>query len=139
MFIGLRLEHRKENMDRAVIEGVTFALKQTFELIQKLGVDIKEIRITGGGAKSSIWAQMISNIMNVKVSTIAIEEGPALGAAILAMVGNGTYSSVEEACQLLIQENDLYYPNETLSKVYINKYERFQKLYPIVKKIYDLK
>ena len=95
VFFGLRLEHRKEHMDRAVIEGVTYALKQSFELIKNLGVDIRNLKITGGGAKSKIWAQMIADIFDVKVETIRIEEGPALGAAILAMVGHKTYASIE--------------------------------------------
>jgi len=138
MFIGLRIEHRKEHMDRAVIEGITFALKQTFELIQNLGVDIKDLRITGGGAKSKIWAQMIADIMNVNVSTIEIEEGPALGAAILAMVGMGVYPSVESACHDLIHENRTYQPNTHHVKIYQKKYCAFQQIYPTIKNLYKI-
>lgn len=136
VFFGLRLEHRKEHMDRAVIEGVTYALKQSFELIKNLGVDIDKVKITGGGAKSSIWAQMIADIFNVEVQTIKIEEGPALGAAILAMVGSKTYPSVEEACFKLIKVKDIYKPNDAFTKVYEHKYQEFIKIYPVIKKLY---
>jgi xylulokinase len=136
VFFGLRLEHRKEHMDRAVIEGVTYALKQSFELIKNLGVDIDKVKITGGGAKSTIWSQMISDIFNVEVETIKIEEGPALGAAILAMVGNKAYPSVEAACSTIIKVKDSYEPNDVFAKVYEHKYQEFIKIYPVVKKLY---
>ena len=136
VFFGLRLEHRKEHMDRAVIEGVTFALKQSFELIKNLGVDIHQVRLTGGGAKSDIWAQMIADIFNVEVKTLSIEEGPALGAAILAMVGNHAYPSVENACDSIVQMKSSFLPNDKYVGTYQQKYEGFLKIYPAIKKTY---
>ena len=136
VFFGLRLEHRKEHMDRAVIEGVTYALKQSFELIKNLGVDIRNLKITGGGAKSKIWAQMIADIFDVKVETIRIEEGPALGAAILAMVGHKTYASIEQACENIIDIKETYLPNEANARLYQRKYQEFLKIYPTVKNLY---
>ncbi len=138
LFFGMRLEHRKEHMDRAVIEGVTYGLKQTFELIKDLGVDITEVKITGGGAKSKVWAQMIANIFNVDVITIKIEEGPALGAAILAMVGHGAYDSVEQACKKIIDIKDKYEPVSEKVLLYQKKYNDFIKIYPAVKNLYKL-
>ncbi len=136
VFFGLRLEHRKAHMDRAVIEGVTYALKQSFDLIKDLGVEINQLRITGGGAKSQVWAQMIADIFNVEVLTIKIEEGPALGAAILAMVGNGLYNTVEEACLDIIEINKKYTPNKANISLYKAKYSDFLKIYPTIKKLY---
>ena len=136
MFIGLKAEHKKEHMDRALIEGVTFALKQSFDLIRKLGVQIDTIRITGGGAKNPIWAQMIADIMDVNVETIHVDEGPAFGAAILAMVGNGVFSTVEEACKQLVKGDKIYIPNLEFTEIYEKKYIKFVKLYPTVKKIF---
>jgi len=136
VFFGLRLEHRKEHMDRAVIEGVTFALKESFELIKNLGVKINTVRITGGGAKSKIWAQMIADIMNVEVVTIEIEEGPALGAAILSMVGSHEYESVEEACRILIRPKDTLYPNSNNVTTYQKKYQLFLGIYPTIKALF---
>lgn len=136
VFIGLRLEHRKEHMDRAVIEGVTFALKQTFELINTLGVDVKNVRITGGGAKSKFWAQLIADVMNVYVSTIEIEEGPAFGAAILAMVGTSIYEDVETACRHLVKEKEIFTPIKDNVDLYTKKYESFKKIYPVIENLY---
>jgi xylulokinase len=136
VFFGLRLEHRKAHMDRAVIEGVTFALKQSFELIQNLGVDIKQVKITGGGAKSDIWAQMIADVFNVEVLTIEIEEGPALGAAILAMVGNGLFQTVELACEKMIKEKQKFKSNPDNVLAYQAKYADFLKIYPVIKNLY---
>ena len=132
MFFGLRLEHRKAHMDRAVIEGVTYALRDSFELIKDLGVPIKTVRLTGGGAKSGIWAQMIADIMNVNTVTIEVEEGPAFGASILAMVGCGEYQTVEQACQEIVTLNKTYRPNKDVVEKYNNKYNFFRKIYPSV-------
>jgi xylulokinase len=136
VFFGLGLQHRKEHMDRAVIEGITFALKDSYRLIEDLGVDINTIRITGGGAKSPIWAQMIADIMNVETVTLKAEEGPALGAAILAMVGCEAYDNVEEACSAIIKLKEAYQPNHENAMLYINKYESFKKIYPKVKDLF---
>lgn len=133
VFMGLRLEHRKENMDRAVIEGVTFALKETFELIKDLDVEINSIRITGGGAKNSVWVQMIADIIGVDVITVEAEEGPAFGAAILAMVGTKTYKTVEQACEEIVNLKSVYRPNIKNSSIYNKKYEKFKRIYPSIK------
>lgn len=135
VFFGLRLEHRKCNMDRAVIEGVTYALRDSFELIKNLDVPISTIRLTGGGAKSEIWAQMIADIMNVNTVTIAVEEGPALGASILAMVGCGEYQTVEDACNEIVQLNKMFTPNKLKSEQYNIKYNFFKRIYPSMKKL----
>ena len=135
VFFGLRLEHRKCNMDRAVIEGVTYALRDSFELIKNLDVPIATIRLTGGGAKSEIWAQMIADIMNVNTVTIAVEEGPALGASILAMVGCGEYQTVEEACSNIVKLNKTFTPNKLNTEQYNKKYNFFKRIYPSMKKL----
>lgn len=138
VFFGLRIDHRKENLDRAVVEGVTFGLKETFTLIQNLGVPITRIRITGGGAKSHIWAQMISDIMNVDVITVEVEEGPAFGASILAMVGDGCYHSVKEACDEIVIPKETYMPNVERNSVYEKKFQFYQQIYPAVKELFKL-
>jgi xylulokinase len=134
---GLGLHHTKADIDRAIVEGVTFALKDSFELIQNLGVNIKRVRLTGGGAKSSVWAQLISDILNVEVVKIQTEEGPALGAAILAMVGCQTYHSVDEACEKIVSLGDTFDPNPTRIDFYQKKYQEFIKLYPVLKGLYQ--
>ena len=136
VFFGLRLEHRKAHMDRAVIEGVTFGLLQVFDQIKNLGIEISQIKITGGGAKSKIWAQMIADVFNVEVITIKIEEGPALGAAILAMVGHKAYDKVEDACDQIVQTHQIFKPNSENVSLYKDKYNKYLKIYPAIKKLY---
>lgn len=133
---GLGVHHTKADIDLAVVEGVTFALRNSFELIKNLGVDIKRVRITGGGAKSNIWAQLISDILNVEVVKIKEEEGPALGAAILAMVGCKEYANVQEACEKIVELSELFKPNSTKAIYYNEKYQKFTKIYPQIKSLY---
>lgn len=136
LFIGMRIEHRKEHLDRAVIEGISFALKQTYDTISKLGIQMKDTRITGGGAKSKVWAQMMADILNLKISTIEVDEGPAFGAAILSMVGSQAYESVEKACEVLIKVKETYVPQEKRVDLYQQKYRKYLNIYPAVKNLY---
>ncbi|MEC9485150.1 MAG: xylulokinase [Candidatus Izemoplasma sp.] len=136
VFYGLGVHHTKEDMDRAVVEGVTFALRDSFTLIQDLGVDIKRVRLTGGGAKSDVWAQMISDVFNVEVAKITSEEGPALGAAILAMVGCKEYPTVQSACKQLVTLGKEFTPNTSNVNAYNKKYNKFVQLYPTLKALF---
>ena len=135
-FIGLSMAHTKYDLARSIIEGVTFALKDTLELIRSLGINVENIRITGGGAKSDFWCQLIANIMNVTVTTITTDEGPALGAAILAMVGCGEYETVEKACDSIIKTNNTFVSNPILYEIYQQKYAKFTQIYPSVKHLF---
>ncbi|NLB85161.1 MAG: xylulokinase [Acholeplasmataceae bacterium] len=136
VFIGLRQEQTKANLDLAVIEGITFNIKQIFEKVQKIGVKTTSIKVTGGGAKSNYWVQLLADILNVKLNTILVEEGPALGAAILAMVGDDLYLSLNEACQKIVKIKKEFIPNPIKVKYYQKKYEGYLKIYPIVKKLF---
>lgn len=136
VLFGLRVHHKQADIDLAVVEGVTFALRDSFELIKNLGVEINQIRITGGGAKSDVWAQMISNILGVKVVKITTEEGPALGAAILAMVGCEEFKTVEEACENIVEISTSFTPKDDVVKHYNQKYKKFTKLYPNFKELF---
>ncbi len=130
VLFGLAVHHKKANIDRAVVEGVTFSLKQSFDLIVDLGVNIESVRITGGGSKSKVWAQMISDILDVKVIKISTEEGPALGAAILAMVGCQEYKNVNEACAAVIKLDKEFNPIIENTKKYNAKFKTYIELYP---------
>lgn len=110
-FVGLNIQYERADMTRSVLEGITFGLKDSLELIKAAGVYTDVARVSGGGAKSNFWKQMIADIFNLKVETINSTEGPAFGAAILAAVGDGYFSSVDEACEKLIQVIDTKYPN----------------------------
>ena len=136
VIFGLELSHKKEDIDRAIVEGVTFALRDSFELIKNLGITIHRIKITGGGSKSNIWAQMIADVLNIEVQKGETEEGPALGAAILAMVGLKVYPNVDEACNNIVKLSDVFYPVPENTKIYDIKYQQFIKIYPQMKVLY---
>ncbi|TAH64439.1 MAG: xylulokinase, partial [Anaerolineaceae bacterium] len=105
-FIGMTMDTSRNDMTQAVLEGVAFALRDSFEIAKSLGVEVERTRINGGGAKSQLWCNIVANVLNVKVDKINSKEGPAFGAAILAAVGCGKYSTVEEATEKLIKVID---------------------------------
>ena len=136
-FIGLTMDSTRADMTQAVLEGVTYALRDSLEIARSLGVKIDRIRATGGGAKSPLWRKMLANIMNVKVDIINSEEGPGYGGAILAAVGCGEYASVEEAADKFITVVDTTEPDPELVAKYEAKYQVFKKLYPALKESFD--
>lgn len=137
-FIGMTMDTTKEDMTQAVLEGVAFALRDSFEITKSLGVDIKRIRINGGGAKSPLWCRIIANVLNVEVDKINSTEGPAFGAAILAAVGCGAYQSVEEACSKLIKVTETTKPETQIVDLYQERYNTFKQLYPTLKNVFDI-
>jgi xylulokinase len=131
------MDTNRADMTQAVLEGVAFALRDSFEITKSLGVTIERIRINGGGAKSPLWCKIIADVLNVKVDKINSAEGPALGAAILAAVGCGKYASVEEATAKLIKVIETTDQDPTEVELYNKKYEVFKQLYPTLKEMYD--
>jgi len=136
-FIGMTMDTTRADMTQAVLEGVAFALRDSFEIAKSLGVKIERTRINGGGAKSPLWCKIVANVLNVKVDKINSEEGPAFGAAILAAVGCGKYSSVEEATEKLIKVIDTTEQDPEIVERYNKKYEIFKQLYPSLKDMFD--
>ena len=134
---GLGIQHKKKDINRAIVEGVTFALRDSFELIKNIGVNIERIRITGGGAKSDIWAQLIADIIGVEVVKIQAEEGPALGAAILAMVGCSEYENVENACDNIVKIGKIFKSDKLNNNFYNDKYKKFKQIYPQLKQLFQ--
>lgn len=137
-FIGMTMDTTREDMTQAVLEGVTFALRDALEIARSFGVKIERVRLNGGGAKSKLWCRMVANIMNVKVDKINSEEGPGFGAAILAAVGCGKYASVEEAAEKLITVVSTIEPEEAIVQKYEEKYQMFRQIYPALKPVYDV-
>ena len=135
-FIGMRPDTTREHMVLAVLEGVAFALRDCVEIAKSSGVKIDATKICGGGAKSKIWRKIVANVLGIPVLRPQIEEGPAYGGAILAMVGCGEYGSVLEATNALIKTKDVTEPTTELIEKYNKKYEAFTKLYPALKEAY---
>ena len=138
MFIGMSMDTTREEMTQAVLEGVTFGLRDSLEVARNLGIHIERTKICGGGAKSPLWKKMVANIMNMKVDVIESEEGPALGAAMLAAVGCGEYPSVEDAAEKIVKIIDTIDPDPELVAKYEERYQIFRKIYPTVKGLYEL-
>ncbi|KAJ49465.1 xylulokinase [Clostridium tetanomorphum] len=133
VFFGLTPRHTKAHMLRAVMEGVSYSLKDCMEIIKELGIDVKEVRASGGGSRSPLWRQMQSDMFNSEVVTINSSEGPALGVAILAGVGAGIYSSIEEACDSIITRENSQQPIEANYNSYMKYYDAYKSLYVSLK------
>ncbi|SNS60851.1 xylulokinase [Anaerovirgula multivorans] len=135
-FIGLNITHERKHMTRAVLEGVAFSLRDTFEIMKEMGVEITSININGGGAKSKLWCEIIADVLNVKVNKLNTNEGPSYGAAILASVGFGLFDTVENACCKFIKITESINPNKENSQLYNKKYKKFRKIYPATKELF---
>ena len=135
-FIGMSMDTTREDMTLAVLEGVAFGLRDSLEVARSIGVNPQRTKICGGGAKSPLWRKIIANVMNMKVDIIESEEGPGYGAAILAAVGCGVFSSVEEAAGKLVKIVATEEPDAELTAKYEERYQKFRKLYPALKEVY---
>lgn len=120
-------------MTRSILEGVSFALRDSLEILKNLNVDMKEVRISGGGSKSKLWRQIIADVFNLNVSIINSKEGPAYGAAILAAVGCKLFNSVDEACKALIKTTDKIQPIRENVEKYDKLYKVYSSLYSCLK------
>ncbi len=125
-------------MTQAVLEGVAFALRDSFEVAKSLGIRIERTKICGGGAKSPLWKKIIANVMNIKVDVIESEEGPALGGAMLAAVACGEYESVEAAAEKLVKVVDTVEPTPEIAAKYEERYQQFKEIYPACKPLFEI-
>lgn len=137
-FVGMSMDTTREDMTQAMLEGVAFGLRDSMEAAKSTGLTPKRSKICGGGAKSPLWRKMIANVMNMKIDRIESEEGPGYGAAILAAVGCGVFSSVEEAAGRLVKITDTEEPDPQLAEKYEEKYQKYRKLYPALKEFYHI-
>ena len=132
-FVGLSAVHGKKEMLRAVMEGVAFSLNDCKNIIQEMGIPVDDMMACGGGGTSPLWRQMLADLYRCPVKTVASKEGPALGVAILAMVGTGAYPSVAEACRAIIRTDKAQQPIPENSDRYAPFYDLYTKLYPAMK------
>jgi xylulokinase len=132
-FVGLTVRHTRAHLARAIVEGITFAMRDCLEVMRGLGVSASQIRLSGGGARSKFWRQLQANIYGQNVAQINTQEGPAYGVALLAMVGTGAYKNVPEACAASIKVTEEIAPQVEEVKRYQGIYEQYQKLYGALK------
>jgi xylulokinase len=135
-WIGLTAKHTRADLIRAIIEGVSYSQKDCLAIIQGLGVPVKSVRVSGGGARSPFWRQILADVFAKPVVTLANQEGSAYGAALLAMVGTREFDSVPEACHATIRETDCVEPRSAESKTYAAEYETYRSLYPALQPLY---
>jgi xylulokinase len=133
VYFGLSNKHDIKHIVRSTMEGVVFGLKDSFRLIKSKGINIGQIRIIGGGAKSNLWCQILADSIEKEVSLINIEEGPAFGAALIAGVGTKVFASFEKAEERFIKIKKTITPNQNNFTIYRNNYERYRSLYTSLK------
>ena len=132
-FVGMSMDSRREDMVQAVLEGVAFALRDCMEVAHSLGVHAESTMLCGGGAKSVLWRRIIANVLDMTIDIPSCEEGPGYGAAMLAMVGCGVFSTVEECCRALIGVRESISPDPDIAAAYNERYARFRRIYPALK------
>jgi len=138
VFFGLTGRHTRSHMIRAILEGVAFSLRDSLEIMQKeMGIPITQVRASGGGGRSTLWRQIQADIFGAELVTINATEGPAYGAALLAAVGVGVYSSVEQACRSAIQVVERTTPIPGHVALYEDYYAIYRALYPALKPCFD--
>jgi xylulokinase len=136
VFFGLSTVHKKRDMIRSVMEGVVYSLKDCLSIISDMGVNVSEVRASGGGGKSRLWKQMQADIFGLPITTTNSSEGPALGVALLAGVGTGVYKDVAEACDTAIQAKSIQQPDEGNVSIYSKYYDLYRRLYVSLKDDY---
>ena len=137
-FIGMTMDSTRADLYQAVLEGVAFAIRDSFEVAKSLGIGIESSKICGGGAKSPLWKKIFANVLNIRLDIIESEEGPGYGGAILAAVACGEYASVEEAAAKLVRVVDSVEPDKELAARYEERYRKLAQIYPTVKALFPV-
>jgi xylulokinase len=133
VFFGLTDSHKKGHLVRAVLEGISFGLRDSLELIKEKEIEPREIRITGGGASSDLWTQIQADIFGYKIKKTSINEGPAFGAALLAGVGADIYRDVNQATSETVEARIVAEPRRDKERIYNELYGVYRSLYGSLK------
>ncbi len=134
-FIGLRGSTTKEYITRAILEGVSYSMLDCYKLIDS---NITNVLISGGGAKNTLWCEIVSSMIEENVNRILVDEGPALGVAILAMVAGNEYKTVKEACTQIVKIKDTIIPNKEWTDIYLKLYKIYKLAYINNKELFEL-
>lgn len=136
-FFGLSASHARKDFVRAILEGVGFAFRDSLCLLQQAGWDGNSVRCIGGGARSTLWREIIASILGLQVQTLNNDEGPGLGAALLAGVGTGAFDNASEASEAILTVESTIDPNPKWTNTYQEMYQIYKSLYPAMKPMYD--
>ena len=137
-WIGMHSRTTRNELVRSVMEGATFGMNDAVTLLRELGLSIRQIRLSGGGARSEFWRQLQADIYNATCVTINAEEGPAYGVALLAAAGTGRFKNVREACKAGISITRTIKPDAKSRKLYAQYYTQYRRLYPALKQEFAL-
>ena len=132
-WVGLTNRHTRADLIRAIVEGVSYSQRDGLEIVESLGVPVRSVRASGGGAKSPFWRQILASVFRKRVVTLESQEGSAYGAALLALVGTGEFASVPEACAAVIREVNSTEPKAADAIVYERGYAAYDRLYPALR------
>ena len=135
-FIGMTMDTSRSDLVQAVLEGVAFAIRDSFEVARSLGVAIPTTKICGGGSKSPLWRTIFANVLGIPLELVKTEQGPGYGGAMLAMVGCGVYESVQAAADALVEVASTVQPDKELTARYEARYQQFKKIYPACKELF---
>jgi xylulokinase len=135
VLVGLTASHTRGHIIRAILEGVAFSLQDTFTIFSEIDVPVKGIRVGGGGARSALWRKIQADVYGQAVETVAVEEGAAYGAAILAGVGGKAWSTVDDACAKVVRGATTTVPNAEDSLAMNRAYSSYRRIYPAMKSI----
>jgi xylulokinase len=133
--LGLSASHSRAHVIRAILEGVAFSLKDSFSIFEEMKIPVTRIRLGGGGARSALWRQIQADVYAQEVELLEAEEGAAFGAAILAAVGAGHWSDVDEACDAVVRVASRIHPDANASKLLQEKYAIYRRIYPALRSI----
>ncbi len=141
-FSGLSLKHELGHLVRALMEGVTFGLRDSVELMKDVGTKVRSVYLSGGGAKSRFWSQMVADVLNQPIRRLAVDEGPSFGAALLAAVGTGVFKTTIEAADVTLKlkpksAGGEILPNKKNARKYKELYPVYRSLYPSLRKIFS--
>jgi xylulokinase len=134
-FTGLALRHDRGAVARAVLEGVAFGLRDSFELLAELGVEPAAARVSGGGARSELWLRILASVLGLPLERTAVEEGSAFGAALLGGVAAGVFPSAHEAVAACVRVRETVEPDPAWADAYEETYVRYRSLYPALKAV----
>ena len=137
VFFGLTGRHQRFHVIRAILEGVAYSLRDSFEIFKEMGVPVRQVRASGGGGRSELWRQIQADVFGREIVTINATEGPAYGVALLAGVGTGVWASVEEACQATIRVVTRQKPIKANAATYDTFYPTYRALYGALKPHFD--
>lgn len=137
-FVGMSMDTTCADLTQAVLEGVAFAIRDSFEVAKSLGLSIPRSTLCGGGAKSPLWRTILTNVLGIPLDIPQAEEGPGYGGAILSMVACGAFETVSSACDALIHVANTVEPKPELTARYEERYQRFKQIYPTMKPLFQL-